>query len=88
MISNAFNKCQLNKKHKNICITQNKSLHLQQICSKIVICSKKMNKNKILNIQMVRLQIGSTRLMSNQLGYISHNEQTKNGFASSRHIEI
>ena len=31
MISNAFNKCQLNKKHKNICITQNKSLPLQRI---------------------------------------------------------
>ena len=31
MISNAFNKCKLNKKHKNICITQNKSLPLQRI---------------------------------------------------------
>lgn len=33
-------------------------------------------------------QIGTTRIMSNQLGYISHNEQAKNGFNPSRHIEI
>ena len=33
-------------------------------------------------------QIGNTRLMSNQLGYISHNEQAKNGFNPSRYIDI
>lgn len=33
-------------------------------------------------------QIGNTRLISNQLGYISHNEQAKNGFSPSRHIDI
>lgn len=33
-------------------------------------------------------QIGSTRLRSNQLGYISHNEQARNRFNPSRHIEI
>ena len=33
-------------------------------------------------------QIGNTRLMSNQLGYISYNEQAKNGFNPSRYIDI
>ena len=33
-------------------------------------------------------QIGSTRLMSNQLGYISHNEQARNGFNPARYIDI
>ena len=32
--------------------------------------------------------IGSTRLMSNQLGYISHNEQARNGFNPARYIDI
>ena len=33
-------------------------------------------------------QIGDTRIMSNQLGYVSHREHLTNGFLSSRFIEI
>ena len=33
-------------------------------------------------------QIGSTRLLSNQLGYISHGEYLNNGFDPARYIDI
>jgi hypothetical protein len=33
-------------------------------------------------------QIGSTRMMSNQLGYISHGEHYSNGFDPARCVEV
>ena len=33
-------------------------------------------------------QIGGTRILSNQLGYISHGEHQHNGFDPARHIDI
>lgn len=33
-------------------------------------------------------QIGKTKIMSNQLGYISHNEYTYNGFNSGKCLSI
>ena len=36
----------------------------------------------------IEAQIGNTHILSNQLGYISHDEYSRNGFDSARHIEI
>jgi hypothetical protein len=36
----------------------------------------------------IDVQIGNTRLLSNQLGYISHGEYLKNGFDPTRYIDL
>ena len=36
----------------------------------------------------IEAQIGDTHILSNQLGYISHKENLRNGFSLSKHIEI
>ena len=36
----------------------------------------------------IEAQLGNTRILSNQLGYISHGEYRHNGFSPSKHIEI
>lgn len=36
----------------------------------------------------IEAQIGNTRILSNQLGYISHGEYSRNGFDPAKHIEV
>ena len=36
----------------------------------------------------IEAQIGNTHILSNQLGYISHDEYSRNGFDPAKHVEI